>query len=313
MKPVASAGSSTESPPPTRADDPTVIAHRGFAGAYPENTHIAMRAATTPIEDPSGSARFTADAVEIDVVPCATGELVVFHDAYLGRLTNASGELADRTIWETPFDRLRELEVLGTGETIPLLAELLETIPARVMVTVELKNPGTAPARTYRDLSGTQRGSYDRAWERMAEGFVEAVAGFDHGFLLTSSFEGALGAIREYAPEFPLGYLFWDSIDAGVAITRRYECDVCCPPRTAISGTDFFNDAYGDLAEGTFAERDLIGLAHEEGREVYAWTIDTWRQATDLGAAGVDGLLCEYPGLLDHHAPRPSAVSPADD
>jgi len=315
MEPVANAGSSVEGPP-LRVDDPTLIAHRGFAGAYPENTHAAMRAATAGFEDSTTAARFSADAVEIDVVPCATGELVVFHDAYLDRLTDATGELVDRTIWETSFDRLRELEVLDTGETIPLLTELLETIPERVLVNVELKNPGTAPARTYRDLSGTQRASYDRAWERVAERFVGVIEGFDHDFLITSSFEGALRGMDEYAPHVPLSYFFWDSIDAGLAITRRYDCDVLCPPRTAIFGTSFFNERYGDLGAGIFAERDLVGIAHEEGREVYAWTIETWRQATELRAAGVDGLLCEYPGLVgtDGVAPSPSSVAgPAND
>lgn len=314
MEPVATAGSSVDSPP-LRVDDPTLIAHRGFAGTYPENTHAAMRAATAAFAESSSAARFSADVVEIDVVPCATGELVVFHDVYLGRLTNASGDLVDRTIWETPLARLRELEVLDTGERVPLLTELLETIPERVSVNVELKNPGTAPARTYRDLSGTQRASYDRTWERVAERFVDAIEAFDHDFLITSSFEGALCAMNEYAPHTPLSYFFWDSIDTGLAITRRYDCEVCCPPRTAIPGTSFFNERYGDLGAGTFAERDLVSIAHDEGREVYAWTIDTWRQAMELQAAGVDGLLCEYPGLLgtDTTTASSSVAGPATD
>lgn len=312
MEPVASAGSSVDSPP-LRVDDPILIAHRGFAGAYPENTHAAMRAATGTLEGATAD-RSSADAVEIDVVPCATGELVVFHDASLDRLTDASGDLADRPIWEAPFERLRDLDVLGTGETVPLLTELLETIPTGVTVNVELKNPGTTPARTYRDVSGTRRASYDRAWDRLVERFVECVDGFGHDLLVTASFEGALRAMTEYAPELPLSYFFWDSVATGLEITRRYGCEVCCPPRTAIPGTSFFNDAYGDLEAGGFEGRDLVSAAHEEGREVYAWTIDTWRQATELRAAGVDGLLCDYPGLLGNDtAVQPSVAGPADD
>lgn len=312
MKPVASAGSSVDSPPPNRVDDPTVIAHRGFAGTYPENTRAAMRA-TTAFEGSATATPFGADAVEIDVVPCATGELVVFHDAYLDRLTDASGELADRTIWETPFSRLRELEVLDTSETVPLLSELLETIPPSVTVNVELKNPGTTPARSYRELSGTQRSSYDRAWGSVAASLADAVDGFDHDLLFTSSFEGALRALAEHLPSTPRGYLFWDDVERGLGITRRYDCEALFPPRTAFPGTSFFNDAYGDLPAEGFGERDLVSIAHAEGRAVYAWTIDTWRQASELRAAGVDGLLCEYPGLLAAAGTAPSSIAEGTD
>ena len=54
------------------------IAHRGFADDYPENTPLAFRKASE-----------RADAVEMDVQRCGSSELVVFHDAYLDRLTNA--------------------------------------------------------------------------------------------------------------------------------------------------------------------------------------------------------------------------------
>lgn len=317
MKPVANAGNSVDSPPPVRVDDPTLIAHRGFAGAYPENTHAAMREATAPTKRPAESAQSTrsvADAVEIDVVPCASGELVVFHDAFLDRLTDAPVDAANRTIWETPLDRLRELEILDSGETVPLLVELLETIPERVPVTVELKNPGTTPARTYRDLPDTRRASYDRAWEASAESFVEVIDGFGHDFLVTSSFEGALRAMNDVAPEIPLGYFFGKSIETGIEVTRRYDAEVCCPPRTAIPGTSFFNDAYDDLPDGGFEQCDLVSIAHAEGRAVYAWTIDTRRQAAELRATGVDGLLSDYPGLLGPDDRTVSSTAkPADD
>lgn len=313
MKPVASAGSSVDSPPSNRVDDPLSIAHRGFAGTYPENTHAAMRAATGALGDAATTtadatttaaqqaAVRQADGVEIDVVPCETGELVVFHDARLGRLTDApgtAGTSGDQPIWETPFERLRELEVLNTGETVPLLAELLDTIPADVPVHVEFKRPGTAPARTYRELTDAKRERYDRGWEAFAERFIRLIDGFDHDIVCTSSFEGALRALAEYAPDLPAGYLIWDSVEHGLAVTDRYDCELICPPRTAIAGTSFFNDAYDEIPAGAFADRDLLAIAHERGREVYAWTIDTPQQASELRAAGVDGLLCDFPGLL---------------
>ncbi|OYR85544.1 glycerophosphodiester phosphodiesterase [Halorubrum sp. E3] len=103
-----------------RADpaDSILIGHRGCAGQHPENT---------------------VAAVEVDVRRCASGELVVFHDAELDRLTGASGRVAD-----TDWSDLRELTVLDSGEPIPRLEELFDAAPDDLLVNVEVKHPGVA-------------------------------------------------------------------------------------------------------------------------------------------------------------------------
>lgn len=314
MEPAVSADGSIDLTTMDRPDETTLIAHRGFAGAYPENTLTAVRQVTDAAVAGAGSGS-TADAIEIDVRQCGSGEPVVFHDVYLDRLTDAAGAMADRTIWETPLKDLRRLEVLRTGEPVPLLSEMLATIPPHVDVTVELKNPGTTPARSYCELPASQADGYERAWESFVTSVLDVLDGFDHDVLVTASFEGALRAMREVDPTVPLGYYFWDSIDTGLEITRRYDCEAVCPPRTMVPGTSFFNDAYGDLPAGGFEGRDIVGIAHEEGRTVDAWTIDTWQQAVELRAAGVDGLLCDYPGLLGVASSPSRSIDnqPADD
>lgn len=42
---------------------------------------------------------------------------------------------------------------------------------------------------------------------------------------------------------------------------------------------------------------DLVEWAHERGKTVNAWTVDTWYQAERLADAGVDGLVADYPNL----------------
>ena len=105
-----------------------LIGHRGCAGQHPENTVAAVERAAPHV-----------DAVELDVRRCASGELVVFHDEAVDRLTGASGRVADAD-WES----LRELTVLDSGEPIPRLAEALDAAPDGVPVNVELKEPETA-------------------------------------------------------------------------------------------------------------------------------------------------------------------------
>lgn len=105
-----------------------IICHRGCAAQHPENTVAAIEAAAP-----------RADAFEVDVRPCGSGELVVFHDETLDRVTDGSGRVD-----ETPFAALRELEVLDSGASIPTLRELFEAVPGGVPVNVELKTTGIA-------------------------------------------------------------------------------------------------------------------------------------------------------------------------
>ncbi|TKX73367.1 MULTISPECIES: glycerophosphodiester phosphodiesterase [Halorubrum] len=112
----------------TDPDGVALIAHRGCAGQYPENTVAAFERAAPHV-----------DAVEIDVRRCASGELVVFHDAELDRLTGSSGRVAD-----ADWDELRGLTVLDSGESIPRLEGALDAAPDTLLVNVELKEPGVA-------------------------------------------------------------------------------------------------------------------------------------------------------------------------
>ncbi|ELZ39623.1 glycerophosphodiester phosphodiesterase [Halorubrum tebenquichense] len=109
-------------------DDVTLIGHRGCAGQYPENTVAAIERASPHV-----------DAVEIDVRRCASGELVVFHDEELDRLTEGAGRVAD-----AEWDELRELTVLDSGEAIPRLDEALRAVPDGTAVNVEIKERGLA-------------------------------------------------------------------------------------------------------------------------------------------------------------------------
>ena len=60
-----------------------ICAHRGASGAYPENTHAAFDAA----------ASIGVGWIETDVQCLADGELVIFHDDYLGRTAAGSAKV----------------------------------------------------------------------------------------------------------------------------------------------------------------------------------------------------------------------------
>ena len=79
-----------------------------------------------------------ANGVEIDIFRCASGELVVFHDKTLEKLTNATGYIEALDI-----DSIQKIEVLE-GYTIPTLNEVLDLIDGRIFVNIELKGSQTA-------------------------------------------------------------------------------------------------------------------------------------------------------------------------
>lgn len=108
--------------------DPIKIGHRGAMGYETENTMASFNKALA----------LGVPMIELDVFKIASGELVVFHDEQLERLTNGQGLIAACT-WET----LKGLKVKG-GHKIPLLSQVLRELAGKVQLNIELKGPQTA-------------------------------------------------------------------------------------------------------------------------------------------------------------------------
>ena len=111
----------------------TPIAHRGMhdaAAGRPENSLGAFERAC--------ALGFPA---ELDVRLTRDGEVVVFHDRTLRRMTGAPGRVDDRDA-----SALTGLRLLESDERIPLLREVLELVDGRVPLLVELKSSALWPA-----------------------------------------------------------------------------------------------------------------------------------------------------------------------
>jgi len=167
------------------------IAHRGFAAKHPENTLSAVR----------GAVEAGADGVEVDVRRCATGEIVVIHDETVDRVTDGTGAVADRSLAE-----LQDLDVLGTGEGVATLADVVAVLPDGVALHVELKETGIAADAL-------------------------AVATEHGGDVVVSSFETAtLREAREAGGE-SLALLFGSDRDGVLDDARRLDCRAVHPHR----------------------------------------------------------------------------------
>ena len=104
------------------------IAHRGASAAKPENSLEAF----------SEALRLGADGVELDVRRCASGELVVIHDATLRRTVQGKGRVSQMTLAQ-----LQALSLRGGGK-IPTLAEVLTRLGPKRYCFIELKTPEAA-------------------------------------------------------------------------------------------------------------------------------------------------------------------------
>lgn len=99
-----------------------IIAHRGASAEAPENTLAALNRAI----------ECGADGIEIDVY-YVDGEIFVFHDRYLERLTAHPGRLCDLSI-----QQIRTLKIFNQ-HPIPTLEEALACIQGRCLLNIELK------------------------------------------------------------------------------------------------------------------------------------------------------------------------------
>ena len=153
------------------------IAHRGARAEAPENTLAAFRRAV----------ELGADGVELDLHRSRDGRLVVIHDDTLERTTNGRGPVASFT-----FDELRRLDAGSwmdarfAGERIPSLEEVLEAMPARVLIFAEMKAAAVVDplARLLRERELATR---------------VRVSSFDHR---------SLASVHRLVPEAELGALF---------------------------------------------------------------------------------------------------------
>lgn len=109
-------------------NQPLVIGHRGAMGHETENTLASVQKAMD----------LGVDMIEIDVFKIQSGEIVVFHDETVDRLTNGPGKIEEYNIFD--LSRL----IVNGGHKIPMLQDVLKLIDNKVALNIELKGDDTA-------------------------------------------------------------------------------------------------------------------------------------------------------------------------
>lgn len=152
-------------------------AHRGLHGTVGADTYAAENSLTA-----FRRAKEYGFGIELDVRLTKDGELVVFHDNTLDRVTNGKGEVIEHTLAE-----LRELSLSGTEDTVPTFDEVLELIDGAVPLLVELKE------------SGTDNSVGKKCAERLKD--------YGGDYIVESFSPMPFGEVRRVLPDVPCGFL----------------------------------------------------------------------------------------------------------
>lgn len=210
-----------------------------------------------------GAVAAKADGVELDVMRCGSGELVVVHDENLERLAHRRWLVA-----QTPWWRLKTADV-GTPSGfapahIPLLSDVFDAVPKGFFVNVELK------CETVDD-----------------RGLSEAVA----EFLLHRGLEDSV-LISSFNPLCLLRLQPFSSLRRGLLL----DPDKAWLPQAVfwlpLVGRDSVHPHFSAVTE------ERVRFWKERGLEIAVWTVDDPVEARRLKELGVDDVITNRPGEL---------------
>jgi glycerophosphoryl diester phosphodiesterase len=247
---------------------PLLIAHRGGAGLWPENTMYAFKKAV----------ELGVDALEMDVHSTADGELIVIHDTTLDRTTNGKGSISSLKYAELQKldagynwtnDNGRTFPFRGQGIVIPRLEEVFLAFP-EMKFNIEIKPRDSSLAKPLCQLIH-KHGMSNRVL--IASFSDEAISSFrkECGDVATS------GSATETLKFFTLNRLYLDAV---------YSPDAYALQVPEKKGNQ-------EVVTKSFLE-----AAHSRNLAVYAWTINDVETAKRMLALGVDGILTDYPDRL---------------
>lgn len=228
---------------------PLIFAHRGYSAVKTENTMSAFR----------GARECGATGIELDIQMCSTGELVVFHDWTVDRMTGSTG-----TVIEMSWRELSRLS-LPDDERIPRLTDVLNEFGSNMYFDIEIKTRGRGGSGIEQVLASMiqSRGLADR--------------------VLVSSFNPyPLKEFKRIAPDIPTSIIYTKASSELPWYLRR-------GLGRQLAGTDGLKPDQKQVTSLNMLPRKMFGVS------VLPWTVDDPAEATRLVRAGCDGVITNDP------------------
>jgi glycerophosphoryl diester phosphodiesterase len=247
---------------------PLVIAHRGGAGLWPENTLVGFHAAS----------EMGVDILEMDIHSTLDGVLVVIHDETVERTTGGSGDIAAMTLEQvkqldagfswTSDDGL-SFPFRGQGLEVPTLEEVFNELPG-VHMNIEIKQAEFSIVEPFCHLI-REHGMQERV----------LVASFDAGVL--ADFRRACPEVATSASGSEVRVLY---ILSQARLGTFY-----LPPAQVLQVPEYSGSTY-------VLDARFVKAAQAKNVQVHAWTINEVTDMRRFVQSGLDGLITDYPDRL---------------
>lgn len=235
---------------------PLNFGHRGASKVAPENTLAAFQRAR----------ELGADGVELDVMLCADGEVVVMHDFSVDRTTDGRGRVRDLTLAQIKcLDAGSWFGERFAGERVPTLQEVAQWAGYDMLLNIELKS-----------LSVRSDGLEKRVVATIRE------FGFERRVILSSFNPLALVRVKRLAPELNTGLLYAPDLPV---FLRRAWLRPLAQPDALHPHYEMVSDSYLRWARG-------------KGYRVNVWTPDQVTDLQRLIEQRVDGIITNRPDAL---------------
>lgn len=247
---------------------PLVIAHRGGAKLWPENTLVGFHAAV----------EIGVDLLEMDIHSSADGVLVVIHDDTVNRTTNGQGQIHDLSLAQIKLldagyhwtsDEGLSFPFRGQGIEIPTLEEVLSEFSGYPM-NIEIKQAEPSIVYQFCELLRAHN---------MQERVL--VATFDPATLI--DFRKACPEVATSTTSSEVRVMYFLT-QVGLGSLYR-------PNAQALQIPEYSGNYHVINAK-------LLRAAHQKNLPVQAYTINDVDDMRRLLEAGVDGMITDYPDSL---------------
>jgi glycerophosphoryl diester phosphodiesterase len=247
---------------------PLVIAHRGGAGLFPENTLYAFEQ----------SWKIGIDVLELDVNETADGKLVVMHDRTVNRTTDGSGQISEMTLeaikklnagYRFSPDGGRSFPFREQKIPVPTLEEVFAALPdARFNI-----EPKQASPTIIKSLCALIR---DR---KMTEKVI--VGSFN---------QTGLDDFRRACPEV--------ATSAGTSEVSQFLTMYKTGLGASYSPTMQALQIPEKIGSLQIVSKEFVETARRLNLQVHVWTINETADMQRLLETGVDGIMTDYPDRL---------------
>lgn len=203
-----------------------------------------------------GAIEIGADWIELDVQETADGEIIVMHDSNLKRTTGV-----DKNVWEVTYDEIKDLDNGSWFDKkykeirIPKLEDVLKLAFGKIRLNIEIKPNG-----------------HETDLEKKVADLIAAWH-MENTCVVSSMKYESLQKVKTQNADIETAYI------------------------TSVSYGNFTNldAADGYSVESSMVTESFVRRAHNAGKKVYVWTVNSEETLSEVIDLGIDAVITDEP------------------